>query len=488
MGSTDTPKMGYTPPADGFRTFVILWASQTLSVFGSQLTFFAMTVWLTITLYPLPSQQPLLAAALSAIALAFGLPNLLLAPVAGVLADRFDRKTIMFWANLACAAVTLVLLGLLFADELTLVRLILLQAAVSAFGCLHQSAFDASYAMLVPDHLLPRANGMMQTIFSLSGILSPAIAAALIALPALMRQLPEPGPLALAIGRLRDGAVFAIGVNSLTLLGAAMVLPFLSVPSPRMASTAVPAAPGQEQGRGGGGRSFWADVREGIAFIAARRGLLWLLLVFASANLLLAPGGVLQPMILRDNMGADFAARGLSYEAALALLGSVGAIGGLAGGLVVTAWGGLRSRRVYGVLVPMIACGLAQMAFGLSAWVYLGAGAVAVRAATGPLMNAHSQTIWQTETPREMQGRVFAVRRVIAQFTIPIGTAFAGLIGGRVNPGLAVAGPAALLVLLTVTQLFNRALLTAETAGAAAAAVAAPAQPAVTKTGSAPGG
>jgi hypothetical protein len=58
----------------------------------------------------------------------------------------------------------------------------------AAAGAFHYTAFDASYAMQVPDSLLPRANGMMQTAWSLSGIVSPALAAFIIGLPALLPQ------------------------------------------------------------------------------------------------------------------------------------------------------------------------------------------------------------------------------------------------------------------------------------------------------------
>jgi hypothetical protein len=79
-----------------------------------------------------------------------------------------------------------------------------------------------------------------------------------------------------------------------------------------------------------------------------------------------------------------------------------------------------------------------------------------------PLMNAHSQTIWQTQTPRELQGRVFSVRRVIAQFTWPLSTALAGVAGGLFNPGLVMAVLGGVLVLFCIAQLFNPTLLRVE--------------------------
>jgi len=176
MAEQDRP---YTAPEGGFRTFVIMWATQALSVFGSQLTFFAMTVWLTTSLYPHADQKPQLAAALSMIALSFALPNLFLAPFAGVLADRVDRKTIMFWANIASGLASLALVFVLAAQALELWSLVAFMACFASLQCFHSSAFDSSYAMIVPESQLPRANGMMQTIFSLAGILAPALAATL---------------------------------------------------------------------------------------------------------------------------------------------------------------------------------------------------------------------------------------------------------------------------------------------------------------------
>ena len=54
--------------------------------------------------------------------------------------------------------------------------------------------------MLVTEERLPRANGMMQTIWALAGILAPAIAAMLIALPALVRKGTLDGPLSASLG------------------------------------------------------------------------------------------------------------------------------------------------------------------------------------------------------------------------------------------------------------------------------------------------
>jgi hypothetical protein len=79
-----------------------------------------------------------------------------------------------------------------------------------------------------------------------------------------------------------------------------------------------------------------------------------------------------------------------------------------------------------------------------------------------PMMNAHSQAIWQAQTPYELQGRVFAVRRLIAQFSWPLSTLLAGLVGGLFNPGTVVSVLGGILFLFCVGQMFNPYVLRVE--------------------------
>lgn len=187
-------------------------------VFGSALTLFAVTIWLTQSLYPNPEQKPQLAFALSAIALAFALPTVFGAPIAGAWADRHDRKRTMMAMDFASGCLSVLLAVLVVTHTLNLPFLAVLLVVAATLGAFHGSAFDTSYAMLVPQEQLPRANGMMQTIWSLSGILSPAIAAVIIAVPALARQGVIPGEAGAALARLSDGTALAMTIDAITFL------------------------------------------------------------------------------------------------------------------------------------------------------------------------------------------------------------------------------------------------------------------------------
>ncbi len=448
---TTSAKTTYQAPPDGWRTFLIVWATQSVSLFGSALTQFAITIWLTTTLYPNPEQRPQLAWAISAWALAFAIPTVFAAPLAGAYVDRHDRKRTMIAMDVANGLLSSLILYLILTQQFSLVGLIGVGVLAATFGAFHNAAFDTSYAMLVPEEKLPRANGMMQTMMSLSGIISPGLAATLIALPALARQSHWP-TLVATLGQIHDGAVLAIGMDALTFFMAALAPVFLFIPSPQRTDL---------QTQDGKSKSLWADVREGALYIWHRRSFLWLLGTFTVANF---AGGamILQPLLIKFQLAPDWTARGFSMESALALLATVGSVGGVVGGFIVSAWGGLKRRRVYGVLVPLILSGVAQIVFGATHWLYLAAAAAFFLEGFVPVMNSHSQTIWQIQTPREMQGRVFSVRRLIAQFTWPLSSFMMGALASRFEPGYIIIVLGIILAAWCVAGLFNPYLMRVE--------------------------
>src|SRR6187455_2633735 len=81
--------MNPTPPPNGWRTFLM--------------------IWLTQTLYPAPEQKTELAWALSLLALAFALPTVFGAPLAGLWVDRYDRRQTMIAMDLLSGLLSLFL-------------------------------------------------------------------------------------------------------------------------------------------------------------------------------------------------------------------------------------------------------------------------------------------------------------------------------------------------------------------------------------------
>ena len=410
---------------------------------------FALNVYLVKGLYPAPGQRAELALALTALNLAFFIPVVFAAPLAGAFADRHDRKRTMILADLLNGLVCVVIIILMLEGALQLWMLVLTGIVSALAGAFHLAAFDSSFAMLVPDRLLPRANGMMQTTWWSSGIVAPGLAAIVMTLPAFLVPSARGTPL----DGISNGVAMCIAVNALTFFVSSAVLFAVHIPSPLRSDV------------GAGGKleaSIWSDILAGLLYIWRRRPLLWLLGTFTLANFVGGTGSVITPLLVNFNLAADWTARGFSYEAALALIGTLSGIGGVTGGVLVSTWGGLKRARVYGVLIPMLLTGIADIVFGLTSLLFVAAAAALTFAVMGPLLNAHSQTIWQTQTPRELQGRVFSVRRLIAQCTLPVGALSAGSLAGLFDPGLLLAALGALLVLFCAAQLFNPYLLRVE--------------------------
>ena len=168
---------GPAPPApvveNRFRAFLILWGSQTLSLFGTMVSQFAVSIWLARDLYPLAAQKPQLALALTATSFATAGPLIFAMPIAGAFADRHDRRRILITANSLLALLSLVLVALTAMHHLGLPIAVLLLLGYSLLSSFHSAAFDSSYGRFVREGDLPRASGMMMTSFGLAQLLAP---------------------------------------------------------------------------------------------------------------------------------------------------------------------------------------------------------------------------------------------------------------------------------------------------------------------------
>ena len=136
------------PPAeDRFRAFLVLWGSQTLSLFGTMVSQFAINVWLARDLYPLAAQKPQLALALTATGFATTGPLIFAMPIAGAFADRHDRRRILVTTNTVLALLSVVLVLLTASHRLVLPLAVTLLLGYSLASSFHSAAFDSSYGL-----------------------------------------------------------------------------------------------------------------------------------------------------------------------------------------------------------------------------------------------------------------------------------------------------------------------------------------------------
>jgi MFS transporter, DHA3 family, macrolide efflux protein len=377
----------------GMRDFLVLWSGQVVSNLGSGLSAFALGVWA----FRLTGS----ATALSLITLFATLPNTLLSPLAGALIDRWGRRSVLLINNFGSGACTLIMAALYWAGVLQIWHVYLLVCASRCFNVFQLPAFSAATSLLVPRSQLVRANGM--------ALLGPA--AGQIAAPILAATLMD----VIGVG----GVIF---FDCLSFLFAAGTLLVIRIPRPPV------SAAGQE-GRG----SLLYESFYGWTYIRKRTGLLGLLLFFAFANYCLMVVQILvTPLVLA-----------IGTAKTLAMVVTSGAVGAVAGGLVLGIWGGGHSlRRIPIILGFTLLQGVTLLLGGLRPNAYLAAGAMFVALFALPIIRGSSEAIWQSKVPQDLQGRVFAIRRMIAGVAFPLAGASAGLLADRVFEPLLMPGGA----------------------------------------------
>jgi MFS family permease len=377
----------------GMAAFLAVWAGQVVSALGTGLTGFALGVWVY--------QRTGSATRFALITLATTLPGILLSPIAGALVDRWDRRRAMILSNLGAGCISLILALLFWYGRLELWHIYLLLVLGSAFSTLQWPAFSAATTLLVPKEHLGRAAGLTQVGTAVSAILAPVLGGALVVRVGLQGIV------------LIDFATFLVAIATL-----------LSVRVPRAEVTAEGLAT-----RG----SLLREAASGWSYIRQRPGLLALLGLIAATNFSVGMMQVLvTPMILS-----------FTSAAVLGRVLSVAGAGMLAGSLLISVWGG-PSRRVLGILGFSMLQGIILVAGGLWPSAILIAATGFVFLFTVPIILGCSQALWQSKVAPDLQGRVFAVRRMVAWSTLPLSYLISGPLADRVfEPLLAVNGPLA---------------------------------------------
>jgi len=364
--------------------FTIVWAGQVVSLVGTAMTSFALTLWA----YRVTG----LATALSAVAFFSFVPIIIMSPIAGVLVDRWNRKWTMALSDLASALMTLVVLVLFAMGRLQVWHLFVTGALSAVFQTFQWPAYSAAISMMVPKQQYERASGMISMAESGSGILAPILAGALIGL----------------VGFERLWVIFAIDLCTFAVALTALVL--ATIPNP-------PPSTQPSQG-------LLKDSMFGFRYIWQHRPLFNLQMVFFAFNLVASLCMVITPALILARTGNN--------AAALATTQSAAAVGGLVGGAVVTAWGGPR-RKVHGVLMGMIGSSLlGTVVLGLGRVLPVWVVASFLAAGCDTLLNASNQAIWQAKVSPALQGRVFSVRRLIAQVSAPLAMLASGPLADRV--------------------------------------------------------
>ena len=376
----------------GMFGFTLVWLGQIVSVLATNMTVFALTIWVF--------EETGSATALGLLQVFFITPLLIITPIAGVMVDRHNRKLMMMISDLTAGLATISILSLHHFGLLEIWHLYAAAVFQGMGNAFQWPAYSATISTMLPKEQYGRANGMMSLIDMGPGVLAPMLAGAL--LPVF-------------------GLTGILSLDVVTFLLAITILLFVHIPQPRRTE-----AGSQAQG------NILKEAAFGFRYIFARPSLLGLQLVFFFGNLFSGIAyTVMAPMILLRT-GSD--------SASLGFVLSAGAIGGVVGGIAMSAWGGFK-RRVHGVLAGWIVSSFFFAMLGIGTGLPFWVAAAMLSSLVIPLINGSNQAIWQSKVQPDLQGRVFSASDFLAQSLIPFAPLMAGYIGDRIfEPAMGTGG------------------------------------------------
>ena len=377
----------------GGSAFGVVWVGQVVSLFGSHLAGFVLGVWVY--------QQTKSATAFSLISFFTVLPEIALLPVAGVIVDRFDRRWVMLLGVLGSGLCGAVLAAMALMGQLRLWQIYLLLMASSAFQSVQFPALSASITLLVSRRNLSRANGMVSLGTSIAMVAAPVLAGVFLQVIGLTKVL------------LINVATYAFAVLTLCVV--------------RIARPEQSSQTDNEQ------RSFWREAAPVWRYVTGQRELLALLILFAITNFTTGIVQVLLPPFI------------LSFKTpeALGTIMSAGGVGVVTGSVLLSAWGGPQ-RKMRAIFIASFIRGVVLFLAVLQPNALLIGTAAFIFLFCDPVIFTSSQTIWQTKVPAEVQGRAFAMRRLVAWSTLPLAYVVAGPLADRIlEPWMAAQGPLA---------------------------------------------
>lgn len=366
-----------TKKPTGMFGFTIVWLGQIISVLASSMSQFAITIFVF--------KETQSATALGLMQVFFITPFLLISPIAGVMVDRYNRKLMMMVSDLAAGIATVLILVFQSLGVLEIWHLYLTSVIYGLGNAFQWPAYSAAISTMIPKEQLGRANGMMSLVEAGPGVIAPLLAGAL---------LPFIG---------LTGILFLDVATFLFAIGALFIV---HIPQPQKTEEGVKA-----QG------NMLQEASYGFKYIFARPSLLGLQLTFFLGNLFSGISFTLLPAMILSRTGNN--------ELIFGTVQSAGAIAGVIGGVIMSAWGGFK-KRVHGVLIGWVIAGLGTAIIGLKGGVPVWIIGIVLTAIVIPLMNGSNQAIWQSKIAPDLQGRVFSARRLIAWLTNPISPIIAG--------------------------------------------------------------
>lgn len=376
MTCDDAPVTEPNPPWK--LRFWAIFTGQAISLLGSALTQFVLLWWIADSTESVT--------ALAAAGMASLLPQALLTPIGGTVADRYSRRLVMILADLVSAICMVVLIALFLTGRVELWHVFVMMSIRSAMQAFQQPAAAASAAMLVPAEFLPRVAGLNQ---SLTGMTMVAAA-----------------PLgALAMGLMPMG--WALGIDVVTAVLGIVPLLIFAIPQDK--------PPGVQR------RGFWREFQEGVLTVWTDPLLRRLYALLTAVVVVIMPSFTLVPLLVKGHFNGG--------PAEVAILESLSGLGMIAGGAIVALLVPARPMLwvMFGFAAACFSMALGALAPGNMFWlavVWWGLSSLAFVLGSTPVT-----VLLQTTVPNHLQGRVLSLMTTLMGLAAPVGLAIATPLG-----------------------------------------------------------
>lgn len=359
-------------------TFFPIWTGQAFSLAGSRVAQFALIWWLT--------EKTGSATVLATASLVALVPEIVLSPIAGAYVDRWNRRLVMIAADGLIGLASLGLAYLFWAGTMQVWHVYAIMVVRAVGSSFHWPAMQASTSLMVPKRHLTRVAGLNQTLNGGLNIVGPPLGALL------MVRLPLHGIML---------------IDVVTAVLAIVPLLFVQVPQPARDELETQKP------------SIWTDIRGGLAYIKGWPGLMMLIGSAMIVKIALTPAFSLLPLLVSEHFGGG--------APQLSLLEAISGIGMVAGGLLLSVWGGFR-RKIHTILMGILVLGLSFVAVGFTSpsQFPLALGLMGLVGLMIPLVDGPIFAILQSCVAPEMQGRVFTLMGSLLWMTSPLGLAVAG--------------------------------------------------------------
>lgn len=371
-----------------FGKFLILWSGDFVSAIGSGLTSFGLGVYIF--------QQTGKASLMAFITLLAFLPSLLLAPLAGVLADRYDRRLLMILGDSLSALGLLFILASLLHGEAPFWQICVGVTISSVFASLLEPAYKATITDLLTPEQYSKASGLVQIAGSAKYLISPVLAGFLLTFSDIRLLL------------VLDICTFFVTVaTTLTVKKSLM--------SKKTES----------------GFSFSSELKAGWNTLSGHKGILTLVIMGSLITFCL---GFIQtlasPMILS-----------FSDSASLGTLMTVITLGMLVSSMVL---GGISIKNSYAKMlsISLFGAGVFMALFGLRENILFIGGAGFLFFAMLPFANASLDYLLRTNIDNDMQGRAWGLIGLISQLGYVAAYAVSGLLADYLFTPLLLPGGA----------------------------------------------